>query len=153
MPTKPPGKMSQRKQITALTHIHDHASYYDEKDAETYAIVQVSASEFKSPTWVKLQTILDSDISNWQIYTTYMQEAYSRGSFKTNIHYPLFAQINYQSEDNQIFPGIILSTDINNILTYKISIRDEDSPDGISSIDVMKDCTSYGPKKNSHAVL
>jgi hypothetical protein len=130
------GPYTRRKKIGVLDSILEHTVLYDTKDKENFGVLKVNCSSFKEPTWVRLQTVLDSDLSNWEVYEAYMKTAYSRGSFRQNVHFPIFSKATYLATTGELLYGYISSTDPERDLPFCITVLDEDSPDGISSVDV-----------------
>jgi transposase InsO family protein len=131
------GPYSRRKRLGVIESILDHTAFYDTKDKENFGVLKVNCSNFKEPTWVRLQAVLDSDLTNWDMYDAYMKAAYSRGSFKQNVYYPIFSKITHKTESGELLYGYVSSTDPTRDLPFCVSVLDEDSPDGISSIDVL----------------
>ena len=116
-----PNPFTSRKTFSNIPEILDIASYYDESDRETYALIQFTCTN-STPVWTYAYHLLYYVSPNFaytvrDMLLTFLRTNHSSSTGNTNIYYPLFSYVTANFEE-KLYNGFIVSTDAHSQYTY-----------------------------------
>jgi len=137
-----PSPFTSRKQFNKISEILEIASYYDETDRETYALIKFKSANAE-PIWTPAFHLLYYMAPTFAYATRDMLISFLRTNNgpitgNTNIYYPLFAYVSIIFEDKK-YMGFIVSTDAHSTSQYGTILYDSSSNSEVLHQDLSKD--------------
>ena len=120
-----------KKESFNKAELLDIQTWYSDNDKETYGIVQIS-EDSKDPIWTFVTNFLyfvltESLLTTRDMFFAFLDLRFGNKTGVTNEHFPIFSRVEVVQNDD-LFPGIIVSTDAHSKQKYGVIYYDESKP-------------------------